>query len=280
MPSTILVTGSNKGIGYEAVKLLSVQQPDATILLGSRSIRNGNEAIEKMRYSDLSHPFTNIEVLELDITAASSLASAVKHIQSTYHTLDSLIHNSGISNLNGDPKHPAIFDVNIRGTKATIDAFLPILTPHTGKITVVSSQVGSWYQNGVNDDIRKEFEEIDNVTWEKVEGWMQDWQKFAAGEQSKAQWIPVDQKSLGSMYVASKGMLNPWLRNFAKTHKEIQLAVVCPGYCATELNGFAGTRPAEKGGESIIWPTLNKFESGKFYYDGREVGYDQPVFAI
>jgi NAD(P)-dependent dehydrogenase (short-subunit alcohol dehydrogenase family) len=82
------------------------------------------------------------------------------------------------------------------------------------------------------------------------------------------------------MYMASKGMLNPWLRNFAKTHKEIQLAVVCPGYCATDLNGFAGTRPAEKGGESIIWPTFNEFESGKFYYDGKEVGYDQPVFAI
>jgi NAD(P)-dependent dehydrogenase (short-subunit alcohol dehydrogenase family) len=174
MLSTILVTGSNKGIGYEAVKLLSVQQPETTILLGSRSIQNGNEAIEKMKTSDLSHPFTNIKVLELDITVSSSLASAVEHIRSTYHTLDFLIHNSGISELNGDIKHPAIFDVNVRGAKATIDAFLPILTPHTGKITVVSSQVGSWYQHGVNDDIRKEFEDIDNVTWEKVEGWMQD----------------------------------------------------------------------------------------------------------
>jgi NAD(P)-dependent dehydrogenase (short-subunit alcohol dehydrogenase family) len=279
MLSTILVTGSNKGIGYEAVKLLSLQQPDATILLGSRSIQNGNEAIERMKSSDLSHPFTNIKVLELDITAPSSLASAVEHIRSTYHTLDFLIHNSGISELNGDIKHPAIFDVNVRGTKATIDAFLPILTPHTGKITVVSSQVGSWYQHGVNDEIRKEFEDIDNVTWEKVEGWMQDWEKFAAGKQSKAKWIPLDEP-VGTMYMASKGMLNPWLRNFAKTHKEIQLAVVCPGYCATDLNGFAGTRPAEKGGESIIWPTFNEFESGKFHYDGKEVGYDQPVFAI
>jgi len=279
MPSTILVTGSNKGIGYEAVKLLSVQLPDATILLGSRSTQNGNEAIQKMKSSDLSHPFTNIKVLELDITAPSSLASAVEHIQSTYHTLDFLIHNSGISELDGDIKHAAIFDVNVRGTKATIDAFLPIITPHTGKITVVSSQVGSWYQHGVNDEIRNEFEDIDNVTWEKVEGWMQDWETIAAGEQSKAPWIPLEEP-VGTRYMASKGMLNPWLRNFAKTHKEIQLAVVCPGYCATDLNGFAGTRPAEKGGESIIWPTFNEFESGKFYYDGKEVGYDQPVFAI
>jgi NAD(P)-dependent dehydrogenase (short-subunit alcohol dehydrogenase family) len=279
MLSTILVTGSNKGIGYEAVKLLSVQQPETTILLGSRSIQNGNEAIEKMKTSDLSHPFTNIKVLELDITVSSSLASAVEHIRSTYHTLDFLIHNSGISELNGDIKHPAIFDVNVRGAKATIEAFLPVLTSHTGKITVVSSQVGSWYQHGVNDEIRKEFEDFDNVTWEKVEGWMQDWEKFAAGEQSKAKWIPLEEP-VGTMYMASKGILNPWLRNFAKTHKEIQLAVVCPGYCATDLNGFAGTRPAEKGGESIIWPTFNEFESGKFYYDGKEVGYDQPVFAI
>jgi NAD(P)-dependent dehydrogenase (short-subunit alcohol dehydrogenase family) len=232
-----------------------------------------------LKSSDLSHPFVNIKVLELDITAPSSLASAVEHIRSTYHTLDFLIHNSGISELNGDIKHPAIFDVNVRGTKATIDAFLPILTPHTGKITVVSSQVGSWYQHGVNDEIRKEFEDIDNVTWEKVEGWMQDWEKHAAGKQSEANWIPLEEP-VGTMYMASKGMLNPWLRNFAKTHKEIQLAVVCPGYCATDLNGFAGTRSAEKGGESIIWPTFNEFESGKFYYDGREVGYDQPVFAI
>jgi len=131
----------------------------------------------------------------------------------------------------------------------------------------------------VNDEIRNEFEDIDNVTWEKVERWMQDWETFAAGKQSKAQWISLDEP-VGTMYMASKGMLNPWLRNFAKTHKEIQLAVVCPGYCATDLNGFAGTRPAEKGGESIIWPTFNEFESGKFYYDGKEVGYDQPVFAI
>lgn len=229
MPYTILVTGANKGIGYEAVKLLSMRKPDATILLGSRSIKNGEDAISKMKSADSSHSFSNIKVLEIDVTSSSSLSSAVEHIESTYSTLDSLLHNSGIAYLDGNDKHPDIFNVNIRGVKAVIEAFLPLITPKTGKITVVSSQVGAWYQNGVDENVRKQFEDIDGVTWEKVEGWMQDWEKFAAGEQAKEKWIPLEKGVLGSMYCASKGMLNPWLRKWAKDHKDQKLAIVCPG---------------------------------------------------
>lgn len=72
-------------------------------------------------------------------------------------------------------------------------------------------------------------------------------------------------------------MLNPYLRNFAKTHPDVKLAIACPGFCATDLNGHRGTRSAEAGGESIIWPTLNEFESGKFYEDGMEKEFDQAV---
>ena len=193
MTYTILVTGANKGIGYEAVKLLSIRKPSANILLGSRSIQNGNDAIKKMKFSNPSHPFSNIQVLEIDVTSPSSLSTAAEHVKSTYHSLDSLIHNSGISNLNGDSKHPAIFDVNIRGAHDTITTFLPLITPKTGKITVVSSQVGAWYQHLLDSNVKNQFEDIDGATWDKVEGWMQDWERFAAGEESKEKWVPLDQ---------------------------------------------------------------------------------------
>lgn len=43
------------------------------------------------------------------------------------------------------------------------------------------------------------------------------------------------------------------------------------------MNGHRGFRTAEQGGESVIWPTLNEFESGKFYEDGKEFEYDQAI---
>lgn len=277
MSPTILVTGANKGIGYEAVKLLSQRKPEATILLGSRSTKNGDEAISKMKSSVPNHPFSNVKVLEIDITSSSSLKSAVEKVKSEYSTLDVLLHNSGISNLNGDGKHPDVFNVNVRGAKDTIEAFLPILTPKSGEITVVSSEVGAWYNHEVDASVRKEFEDVDAVTWEKVEGWMNDWEKFAAGKEAKGKWVPLDKGMIGSMYCASKGILNPWLRKFAKDHKEVKVAVVTPGYCATELNNFSGPRSAEQGGESVIWPILNQYESGKFYEDGKDRSYDEAL---
>ncbi|KAI9632729.1 uncharacterized protein MKK02DRAFT_41039 [Dioszegia hungarica] len=277
MPYTVLITGANKGIGYEAVKLLAQKKPDAIILLGSRSTKNGEDAIAKMKSSAPSHDFSNVKVLPIDITSSSSLFSAAEHVKSTYTTLDALIHNSGISELDGDGKHPAIFDVNVRGAKDCVATFAPILTPKTGIITVVSSEVGAWYTATVDPSTKAKLEDIEGVSWEKVEGWMKDWEAMADGKEAKEKWVPLDKGMIGSKYCASKGILNPWLRKYAATHLEVRFAVVCPGYCATELNHFQGPRPASAGGESIIWPVLNEFESGKFYQDGKEMAFAQEL---
>ena len=46
--------------------------------------------------------------------------------------------------------------------------------------------------------------------------------------------------------------------------------IVCPGYCATDLNHHSGHRPASKGGESVSFPILHpsEAEAGQFYQDG------------
>ena len=55
--------------------------------------------------------------------------------------------------------------------------------------------------------------------------------------------------------------------------------VVCPGYCATDLNHNNGLRPASKGGESVSWPVLNQSEaeSGQFYQDGHTHPYSMTI---
>jgi NAD(P)-dependent dehydrogenase (short-subunit alcohol dehydrogenase family) len=277
MPYTILVTGANRGIGYEAVKLLSQEKPDATILLGSRTAQNGQAAIEKMKTSSPSSDFSNIKVVELDITSSSSLSSAVAHVKSTYSTLDVLINNSGIAELDGDGLSPAIFDVNVRGAKNTIEAFTPILTPQSGIVVFVSSQVGGWYTKAVGPKIQAELLDAQSTTWEKVEGWMADWRKMADGGKANGDWVPLDQGMTGSMYFVSKALINPWVRKYAVDHSDVRVAIVCPGYCSTGMTKFAAPREASMGGASIAWPVLNEFESGKFYQDGKQLGFDTGV---
>jgi NAD(P)-dependent dehydrogenase (short-subunit alcohol dehydrogenase family) len=115
------------------------------------------------------------------------------------------------------------------------------------------------------------------VTWDKVEGWMKDWEAFADGGEAKDKWVPLDQGMIAFKYCVSKAVLNPWLRKYAAAHPEVRFAAVCPGYCATDLNHFQGFRSASAGGESIVWPLLNEFESGKFYQDGKAMAYAQDL---
>ncbi|KAG9400802.1 hypothetical protein AC1031_010240 [Aphanomyces cochlioides] len=96
-----LVTGANKGIGYEATRILAKRLGrDAVILLGTRSIIAA--AIQKMRQSDPSVDFANVHSIELDVTKASSLEAAVEHVKATYGSLHVLINNAGMF---GGPCH-------------------------------------------------------------------------------------------------------------------------------------------------------------------------------
>ncbi|WRT68795.1 uncharacterized protein IL334_005775 [Kwoniella shivajii] len=274
--SIVLVTGGNKGIGYEAVKYVSQRSPDDSILLASRSVLNGEDAVNKMKTAVPGCSFANVEVVQLDITDRSSIDNLVNHVRSKYGRLDILVHNSGISNAAGDPLSPEVFVVNIQGAHDTIEAFLPLLPKNTGKIALVSSEVGAWYMHNLDESSRKALDEVDEIDWPQIEEWMTDYTAFSKGQPAVMKWIPLDTR-LGFAYTASKALVTTWGRSFAVHNPQVKLAIVCPGYCATDLNHFSGTRPAAEGGKSIVWPLYNEFESGHFYQDGVELPFAMPI---
>ena len=77
------------------------------------------------------------------MTDHDSLAKAVEQVKKEYGSLDVLMNNSGISNVDGDLTSPSVIDVNLYGVHDTIEAFLPLLSPHSLLVTV-SSEVGAW----------------------------------------------------------------------------------------------------------------------------------------
>ncbi|ETS60311.1 hypothetical protein PaG_05502 [Moesziomyces aphidis] len=276
-PRSIVVTGANKGIGYEAVKHLAQKLPDATIYLTARSQSNGKDAVDKMKKEAPDADFSNVRVILLEITDASSIREAVATVQKQSRTLDVLLHNSGILQVPGQKGSKGVFDVNVRGAKACIEAFAQILTKDTGKIIVVSSEVGSWSTAAQVKSLQDKLLDGSKTDWKQVEAWMDDWLLHEQGGQGVQEpWKPIDPLE-NSGYAVSKLFLNAYLRNYVLHSQHPRLAVVCPGYCATELNGFSGHRPASLGGESVCWPVFNDFEDGHFYQDGKDLPFLYPM---
>lgn len=270
-PRVILVSGANKGIGLEAVKLLSAQHPQDVILMGSRDVKNGEEAVKK-------HQLANVKVIQLDVTNQSTIDAAVKHIEQQYGYLNVLVNNSGISSLDLSRKAGEdVMDVNVYGLQRMNDTFLPLLLKSNNQskptIVVVSSEVGSWFTHTTEDEPLKKFL-LSPEQWTKytpkelINGYL----ATLDGSTSKFTWKLADGSPMNQWksYAASKAIATPYSRWYAAQHPEIQLAIVCPGYCATDLNHFQGFRSATQGGESIIWPITHEFETGRFYQDGKE----------
>src|SRR6185369_2175681 len=94
MSKIILVTGSNKGIGFEVVRQLA--KLGQQVILTARDQTKGLEAQKKLKAEDQVAHF-----LELDITKEESIQQAASKIKSDFGKLDVLINNAAIS-LRGD----------------------------------------------------------------------------------------------------------------------------------------------------------------------------------
>ncbi len=213
-----LVTGANKGIGYQTARLLG--ELGHNVLIGARDPEAGRRAEAALREGGADARFVPLEV-----TDAASIGQAAKHVEETFGRLDILVNNAGIARPPGSdgaadwaPSHAAvadvraIFEVNVFGVIAVTNAMLPLLRrAPAARIVHVSSEVGS----------------IGSVT-------DPDSPLFAL-------------TSLG--YPASKAALNMVTAMYAKelAGTPIKVNAANPGYCATDLNGNSGFRTAEEG---------------------------------
>ena len=274
---TILVTGANKGIGLEAVRQLSEQLPAARVLLGTRSVPNGQAALNKLKTASTSSKYSNITLLELDVTDSSSIAAAAQRVKSEFGQLDVLMNNSGVAFMsNGDAAKIAkdTLAVNVYGVHDVVEAFLPVLAPNATIVTV-SSEVGAWSTFAMEPQLQKRLLETDALSWSDVDKLAKDYVAYASGSKASNTW-PDKNPVFGAhgAYGASKALVSAYMRVLAREQQgKHKVAVVCPGYCATDLNHNTGHRSAAQGGTSVIFPILHDFESGKFYQDGNEHSY-------
>jgi NAD(P)-dependent dehydrogenase (short-subunit alcohol dehydrogenase family) len=114
----VLVTGANRGIGQALVE---------------EALRRGAERVYAGTRQPLAHPDRRVTSLTLDVTSAAQIEAAAGRVGS----LDLLINNAGIA-LYDDLSDRAVLEqhlaVNLFGTRAVTQAFLPLLARSRGAI--------------------------------------------------------------------------------------------------------------------------------------------------
>src|SRR6202012_1216654 len=142
---TVLITGANKSIGFEAARQLLTQV--YYVYLGRRDFEKGKEAVNKLKAEGL----TNVEHLKIDVSDPKSILAARELLGKKLDSLDALINNAGISG--GFPQHALtadtdtireVFATNFFGVIDVTKVFLDMLQKSDEpRIVNVTSGLGS-----------------------------------------------------------------------------------------------------------------------------------------
>jgi NAD(P)-dependent dehydrogenase (short-subunit alcohol dehydrogenase family) len=90
---TVLVTGANSGLGYEATEAFA--RNGATVVMACRSVDRGEQAAQEIRESVGSTGAT-LNVRECDLASLSSVAEFATEVREDYDELHVLCNNAGV----------------------------------------------------------------------------------------------------------------------------------------------------------------------------------------
>ncbi len=134
MSETVLITGANKGIGFEIARQLG--QKGWTILLGARNKERGLAAINKLQAVGVT-----VELVMIDLNDLETIHAAADKIANVHPELKVLVNNAGIpGDMEAEPLETkttdlqATLDVNVTGNFELIKSFTPILQKNHGRI--------------------------------------------------------------------------------------------------------------------------------------------------
>ncbi|MGW3764765.1 SDR family NAD(P)-dependent oxidoreductase [Streptomyces sp. NPDC005131] len=211
--TTTLITGANKGLGFETARRLTAA--GHTVYIGSRDAERGRRAAEQL----------GARLVQLDTTDDASVEAAARTIGAD-GGLDVLINNAGIeergagnvvigaADLTADIMRNT-FETNVFGTVRVLHAFRRLLERSEAPVVVnVSSGLASLTQ------------------------------LTSAGTPSYA--YP------GVAYPASKTAVNMITVQYAKAFPNMRINAVEPGFTKTDLNGNTGVQSVEQGAEIIV----------------------------
>ena len=204
---TALVTGANKGIGYEIAAQLG--RLGHRVGVGARDEALGADAVDRLRAEGL-----DVFGVRLDVTSDESVRAAV----AGFTELDVLVNNAGING--GSFQLPSatdldrfrrVIDTNVFGVMRVTNAFLPLLRRSPApRIVNLSTSMAS-----------------------------------LAHQQQGSVYAGAVDGAYGPSKTLLNAVTLQYAREFADT--DIMVNVVCPGYVASDFTAYQGYRSTAEG---------------------------------
>jgi NAD(P)-dependent dehydrogenase (short-subunit alcohol dehydrogenase family) len=213
-----LVTGANKGIGFETARQLG--QKNITVLVGARDSAKAEDAANRLRAEGF-----DAQPIVLDVSDSLSIKEAAHEVEQKFGRLDILVNNAGImvDDRKANVEQPLeiwrkTFDTNFFGLIETTNAFLPLLRKSdAGRIVNLSSILGS-------------------IEYHATAG------------------SPVYESKETPAYNVSKSALNAYTVQLAYALKDTKIKVNAahPGWVKTEMGGEGAMMEIEAGAKTSV----------------------------
>jgi len=214
-----LITGANKGIGFEIARQLGAQS--IIVLVGARDRGRGDEAARRLQLDGIE-----ASAIHIDVTDQVTINAAASFIDQAYGKLDILVNNAGISLKEGrvPPSELDVevfrlmYETNVFGVFSVTKAMLPLLRrSDAGRIVNMSSPMGSLT---LNSDLNSFYVRMPPLL---------------AYNSSKTAVNAI------TVFLANE------LRN-----TNIKVNSVSPGYVATDLNDHSGMLTPQQGAKTPV----------------------------
>ena len=232
-----LVTGFNRGIGFEIAKQLALKK--IQVVLTSRNPTNGEAALRKLARDGAK----KVVFMQLDVSNQVSVDGLSNEVEKTFGRLDILVNNAGIlidrddvvaSNADLEIVK-ATLETNLIGAWRMCKAFIPLMKKNGyGRIVNVSSGAGEFEYMATSGGY---------------------WPAYS-----------VSKASLNALTV----MLASELRG-----TNILVNAVCPGWVRTDMGGSNAPRSVEEGAATPVWlATLPEGgPTGHNFYDKKQISW-------
>ncbi|MBI4396905.1 MAG: SDR family oxidoreductase [Elusimicrobia bacterium] len=232
-PKNALVTGANRGIGFEICRQLA--RKGLRVVLASRNEPKGREACDKLRQEGLE-----VDLRVLDVKNFESIQKTRDSLIEKYGRLDVLVNNAGIL-LDSPGFDSSLFDTRPETVRQTVETnligplilcqmFVPLMREKGyGRVVNISSGSG-------------QFSEME------------------AGS-------PAYSLSKTALNALTK------LLSLELQGTDVLVNAMCPGWVRTDMGGPSAPRSPEQGADTAVWlATLPKGgPQGSFFRDRKPI---------